>query len=113
MANNRETMGKAPAVHLVSAGGTCANAGALPTTTPARIGLIEELPPQVRRLAWRCDKAIQRGASSDRVFALIEDLALAMEAAGYQGAGGWLREIAEEKEGEAYRKPPYGLLLAG
>lgn len=58
----------------------------------------DPLPVSVRRIADRCDKAMDRREGAERIFLLVEELSVALAAAGFPGAADWVRQIADGRE---------------
>jgi len=58
-----------------------------------------QLPPFVWRLAHRCDVAMDRRESPDRIFLILEELSLALAMAGFPGAADWVRRVIYDEEG--------------
>lgn len=56
------------------------------------------IPLEALRLAWRIDKAHERGEGAEHVFDLVDALVLVMDGAGFRGVADWLREITSDRE---------------
>lgn len=83
-----------PATVITCAGGSSTSAGARDSTSRLR-NETPNVPSHIMRLTWRLQKAIDRQEGTERVYGLFEDLADALDCAGYPGAGAWLRKIPE------------------